>query len=222
MIPLMLLASSCGTSNPEYLLSSGAKVLQAATLTDAQIQAYVGQYVTQLDAENKVLPESSPYVKRVRNMTKGLTSVDGIPLNFKVYQTSDVNAFACADGSVRIYTGLLDLMSDDEVLGVVGHEIRKQFQQALMTSAVRDAIISTGGDVAVLTASQLGDIGEALASSSFSRKQESQADDYGYDFLKNSGKNPWAMAMAFEELLKLSGGRQLSHFSFLIPPCNAG
>ncbi|MCH3940045.1 MAG: M48 family metallopeptidase [Bacteroidales bacterium] len=214
LIPLMLLASSCGTSNPEYLLSSGAKVLQAATLTDAQIQAYVGQYVTQLDAENKVLPESSPYVKRVRNMTKGLTSVDGIPLNFKVYQTSDVNAFACADGSVRIYTGLLDLMSDDEVLGVVGHEIghvalkhsRKQFQQALMTSAVRDAIISTGGDVAVLTASQLGDIGEALASSSFSRKQESQADDYGYDFLKNSGKNPWAMAMAFEELLKLSGG----------------
>ena len=214
LIPLMLLASSCGTSNPEYLLSSGAKVLQAATLTDAQIQAYVGQYVTRLDAENKVLPESSPYVKRVRNMTKGLTSVDGIPLNFKVYQTSDVNAFACADGSVRIYTGLLDLMSDDEVLGVVGHEIghvalkhsRKQFQQALMTSAVRDAIISTGGNVAVLTASQLGDIGEALASSSFSRKQESQADDYGYDFLKNSGKNPWAMAMAFEELLKLSGG----------------
>jgi putative metalloprotease len=214
LIPLMLLASSCGTSNPEYLLSSGAKVLQAATLTDAQIQAYVGQYVTRLDAENKVLPESSPYVKRVRNMTKGLTSVDCIPLNFKVYQTSDVNAFACADGSVRIYTGLLDLMSDDEVLGVVGHEIghvalkhsRKQFQQALMTSAVRDAIISTGGDVAVLTASQLGDIGEALASSSFSRKQESQADDYGYDFLKSSGKNPWAMAMAFEELLKLSGG----------------
>ncbi|MDD7455498.1 MAG: M48 family metallopeptidase [Bacteroidales bacterium] len=212
--PLALFFTSCATTNPEYLLSGGAKVLQAATLTDAQIQAYVGQYVTQLDAKNKVLPESSPYVKRVRNMTKGLTSVDGIPLNFKVYQTSDVNAFACADGSVRIYTGLLNLMSDDEVLGVVGHEIghvalkhsRKQFQQALMTSAVRDAIISTGGNVAVLTASQLGDIGEALASSSFSRKQESQADDYGYDFLKNSGKNPWAMAMAFEELLKLSGG----------------
>lgn len=214
IVPLALFITSCATTNPEYLISGGAKVLQAATLTDAQIQAYVGQYVTQLDAESKVLPESSPYVKRVRNMTKGLASVEGIPLNFKVYQTSEVNAFACADGSVRIFTGLLDVMNDDEVLGVVGHEIghvalkhsRKQFQQALMTSAVRDAIVSTGGNVAVLTASQLGDIGEALAGSSFSRKQESQADDYGYDFLKKNGKNPWAMAMAFEELLKLSGG----------------
>lgn len=210
--PLALFLTSCANSNPEYLISGGAKVLQAATLTDAQIQAYVGQYVNQLDSENKVLGSSSPYVQRVNRITKGITSVDGIPLNFKVYQTSDVNAFACADGSVRIYTGLLDVMNDDEVLGVLGHEIghvalkhsRKQFQQALMTSALRDAVVSAGGNVAVLTASQLGDLGEALASASFSRKQESQADDYGYDFLKKHGKNPWAMAMAFEELDKLN------------------
>ena len=69
-----------------------------------------------------------------------------------------------------------------------------------MTSALRDAVVSTGGAVAVLTASQLGDLGEVLMSASFSRKQECAADDYGYDFLKSLGKNPWAMAMAFEEL----------------------
>ena len=146
-------------------------------------------------------------------MTSNFTSVDGTPLNFKVYKTNDVNAFACADGSVRIYTGLLDVMTDDEVLGVVGHEIghvalkhsKKQFKEALMSSALRDAVISTGGTVAVLSASQLGDLAESLLSASYSRKQETQADDYGYEFLKSAGKNPWAMAMAFEELQKLSG-----------------
>ena len=203
-----IMCASCTEQfNAAYLLSGGAKVAQAAT-------AYVAQYVAQLDAESPVLPETSPYVKRVRNMTKGITSVEGIPLNFKVYKTDDVNAFACADGSVRIYSGLLDRMSDDEVLGVIGHEIghvalkhsKKQFKQALLTSALRDAVVSTGGTIAVLTASQLGDIGEALMSAKFSRKQENQADDYGYDFLKAYGKNPWAMAMAFEKLLAMSSG----------------
>ena len=215
LLSVVALCVSCSEQfNAAYLLSGGAKVAQAAALSDAQIQSYVGQYVQKLDAENTVLPESSPYVKRVRKMTSGITSVDGTPLNFKVYKTNEVNAFACADGSVRIYSGLLDAMSDDEALGVVGHEIghvalkhsKKQFKQALLTSALRDAVVSTGGTVAVLTSSQLGDLGEALMSASFSRKQETEADDYGYEFLKGAGKNPWAMAMAFEELQRLSQG----------------
>ncbi len=216
---LAVAAVSCSTRlNSEYLLSGGAKVAQAAMLSDAQLQAYVGQYVKQLDAENKILPESSTYVKRLRKMTTGITSTGDTPLNFKVYDTKEVNAFACADGSVRIYSGLMDVMSDDEVLGVLGHEIghvalkhsKKQFKQALLSSAIRDAVVSTGGTVAVLTASQLGDIGETLMSASYSRKHEYQADDFGYEFLKALGKNPWAMAQAFEELVKLSGSNTAS------------
>ena len=176
LLTAAMLCVSCSEQfNAAYLLSGGAKVAQAAVLSDAQIQSYVGQYVQKLDAENTVLPETSPYVKRVRKMTSGITSVNGTPLNFKVYKTNEVNAFACADGSVRIYSGLLDAMTDDEALGVVGHEIghvalkhsKMQFKQALLTSALRDAVVSTGGTVAVLTASQLGDLGEALMSASF-------------------------------------------------------
>ena len=211
---VLTLVSCSENFNAAYLLSSGAKIAQAASVTDEQMKAYVSQYVQQLDAQSQVLPESNAYVKRVRNLTKGITSVDGTPLNFKVYQTNDVNAFACADGSVRIYTGLLDRMTDDEVLGVVGHEIGhvalkhslKQYKAALRNSAIRDAVVSTGGTVAVLTASQLGDLGESLMSAKFSRKQEAQADDYGYDFLVAHKKNPWAMAMSFEKLLSLSNG----------------
>lgn len=206
--------ASCSSQlNSAYLLSGGAKVAQAAALSDSQIQSYVGQYVQQLDAQSEILPESSSYVKRLRKMTEGITEVDGLPLNFKVYKTNEVNAFACADGSIRVYSGLLDVMDDEEALGVIGHEIghvalkhsKKQFKQALLTSALRDAVVSTGGNVAVLTASQLGDLGESLMSAGFSRKQENQADDYGYEFLVSKGRNPWAMAMAFEQLQKLSG-----------------
>lgn len=215
LLATAMLFVSCGQNfNAAYLLSSGVKIAQAASITDEQMKAYVSQYVQQLDAQSPVLPESNAYVKRMRNLTKGITEVEGTPLNFKVYQTNDINAFACADGSVRIYSGLLDKMTDDQVLGVIGHEIGhvalkhslKQYKAALRNSAIRDAVVSTGGTIAVLTASQLGDLGEALMSAKYSRTQENQADDYGYQFLVQHGRNPWAMAMAFEKLLSLSNG----------------
>lgn len=190
------------------------KAGQALTVSDSQVQKYVKQYVTGLDKESKVAGEGNKYTVRLDRIVSGLTSVDGIPLNFKVYITNDVNAFACADGSVRVYSGLMDLMNDDEVLGVIGHEIghvahkdtKKAFKAALLNSAARDALMSAGGIVGTLSGSQLGAIGEQLANTSYSKKQENDADVYGYEFLKKHGKNPWAMAMAFKKLMSMENG----------------
>lgn len=136
---------------------------------------------------------------------------DGIPLNFKVYHVTDVNAFACADGSVRVFSSLMDIMTDEELLGVIGHEIghvahrdsKDGFRTALLTSALKDGISSQGGKAATLTDSQLGDLSEALVNATYSQKQEREADDYGYEFLKKAGKNPWAMALSFQRLKAL-------------------
>ena len=124
---------------------------------------------------------------------------------------TDVNAFACADGSVRVFSSLMDIMTDEELLGVIGHEIghvahrdsKDGFRTALLTSALKDGISSQGGKVATLTDSQLGDLSEALVNATYSQKQEREADDYGYEFLKKAGKNPWAMALSFQRLKAL-------------------
>lgn len=207
-------ATGCGSLNTDNLLSAGAKLTQALTISDEQVQAYVNQYITDLDSKSTVLPASNAYTKRLNNLTSGITSVDGIPLNFKVYQTSDINAFACADGSVRVYTGLMDIMTDDELLGVIGHEIghvankdtKNAFKNALVNSALRDGLTSTGGVVGALSQSQLGDLGEALLSAKYSRKEETNADTYGYNFLRKMGRNPYAMASSFKKLEAAAGG----------------
>lgn len=87
-------------------------------------------------------------------------------------------------------------MSDEELLGVIGHEIghvahrdsKKGIRTALLTSALKDGISSRGGKAAALSESQLGDLSEALINARYSQKQECNADDYGYEFLKNAGK----------------------------------
>ena len=187
------------------------KVLKAATLTDADMAKYVKEYIAWMDEHNHVCDAKSPYTKRLNRLTQGLTSVEGIPLNFKVYYVTDVNAFACPDGSVRVFSSLMDAMTDEELLGVIGHELghvahkdsKKGFRTALLTSALKDGIASTNGAAAALSESQLGSLGESLLNATYSQKQESKADAYGYEFLKKNGKNPWAMALAFERLKKL-------------------
>ncbi|MDE5841034.1 MAG: M48 family metalloprotease, partial [Muribaculaceae bacterium] len=126
------------------LAQGGAKIAQSMTISNDQIQQYVKSYIAQSDAKNIVCGAADPYTKRLNNILSGITNVEGIPLNFKVYKTNDINAFACADGSIRVYSGLMDVMSDDEVLGVIGHEMghvahqdtKNAFKNALHTAAL--------------------------------------------------------------------------------------
>lgn len=197
--------------NLKKAVSGAAKVTKAVTLSDEQMADYVKEYIDWMDEHNQVCADDDPYTVRLKKLTEGLTDADGITLNFKVYYVIDVNAFACADGNVRIFSSLMDIMSDEELLGVIGHEVghvahrdsKKGFRTALLTSALKDGISSQGGKAAALTDSQLGDLSEALVNATYSQKQERDADDYGYEFLKKSGKNPWAMALSFRKLKQL-------------------
>jgi len=212
MVVLAAAMTGCGSQMDMTRLGSALqKSSQAMSLSNAQVQEYVRSAVTQMDAQNKVAPASSQYTKRLNKLTSNMKSINGTPLNFKVYITDDINAFACADGSVRVYTGIMDMMTDEELLGIIGHEIghvanedsKDAFKQALLNSALSDAIGAADTRVAALTDGQLGKLAQGLASAKYSRKQESQADDYGYDFLKASGVNPYNMVLAFEKMQAL-------------------
>ncbi|MDE6051781.1 MAG: M48 family metallopeptidase, partial [Paramuribaculum sp.] len=174
-----------------------------------------------MDAHNPVLPDNNPYTQRLKRLTEGITDADGIPLNFKVYDVVDVNAFACPDGSVRVFSSLMDIMTDDELLGIIGHEIghvvkrhsKNAFKHELMTGAVKDALAASNGTLAKLSDSQLGDLSASLIGAKYSQKQEKEADNCGYDFLVAHGKNPWGMVMAFEKFLNMESGAQSSYIN---------
>lgn len=198
-------------------LGAAVKTAKAVTLSDKQVASYVRQSIDAMDRQNKVSAPDSKYTVRLNRLTKGLDKAGGMPLNFKVYEVTDINAFACPDGSVRVFSALMDIMTDEELMGVIGHEIghvelhhsKKAMRAELLTGAAKDAISSTGGLVAKLTDSQLGAIGEKLVNAKYSQKQENEADDAGYNFLVKNGINPWGMAMAFE---KLQSDESLSNF----------
>lgn len=219
MMAAIFATPSFAQFNVGRALSGAAKAAKALTLTDDQMASYAKESVDWMDTHNKVSAPGSEYTKRLNRLTEGLTSADGIPLNFKVYEVIDINAFACPDGSVRVFSSLMDMMDDDELLGIIGHEIghvakhhsKKGFRQTLLTGALKDAIASANGKLAALTDSQLGQLGESLAGAKYSQSQEKEADDFGYDFLKTNGKNPWGMVRAFEKMQGLEGDHKSSY-----------
>ncbi|MDE6338166.1 MAG: M48 family metallopeptidase, partial [Muribaculaceae bacterium] len=202
-------------------INAGSKVVKALTISDADMAAYVKESVDWMDKNNPVAADDDPYAIRLKKLTEGITDADGIPLNFKVYKVIDVNAFACPDGSVRVFSSLMDIMNDDELMGIIGHEIghvmkhhsKNGFKQELLTGAAKDAIGAASGKLAVLTDSQLGKLGESLIGAKYSQKQEKEADNCGYEFLVSKGRNPWGMVMAFEKFrdMEQSAGSKMSY-----------
>ncbi|WP_460958733.1 M48 family metallopeptidase [Spirosoma litoris] len=198
------------------LMQALMEAVGSATISDAQVAELSRQAIVEMDAKNPVAAANDPYTVRLNKIVSRHHTISGIPVNYKVYKVADVNAFATADGSVRVFKGLMDIMTDNELLAVMGHEIghvvnhdtRDAMKRSLQRSAIRDAVGSTSGKLGELSRSQLGDIADGLLGAKFSRQQETEADDYSYGFLKRYGYNVLALATSFEKLAKLSGGGQ--------------
>lgn len=200
------------------MLGAASDVAKAVTLSDKDIAEMSRESVEWMDKNNQVSAPESEYSQRLGRITGKFGEVNGLKLNFKVYEVTDVNAFACGDGSIRVFSALMDMMTDDELAAVIGHEIghvvhtdvKDAMKNAYLTSAALNAAGATDGVVAKLSDSEVGKLVEAFTGAKFSQKQEYEADDYAFDFCVKNGFDPYAMSNALKKLVELSNGEKAS------------
>ena len=194
-------------------IQAGKDAAGAITLSDEDIANMSQEYIQWMDTHNKVAAPDSELGKRLAKITANFPEIEGLKLNFAIYEVVDVNAFACGDGSIRVFSSLMDLMTDDELMAIIGHEIghvvhtdvKDAMKNAYLASAARNAAGSVEGSTAAkLSNSQLGELTTAFTSAQFSQKQESQADDYAFDFCIANNVDPYAMSNALNKLVELS------------------
>ena len=217
----LALAAGLGIAPASQALDLGnlagglVNLAKAATLSDDDAKALAFDAAQHMDSQNKIAPPNNPYAKRLARIVKGLDQEDGLALNFKVYLTKEVNAFAMANGTVRVYAGLLEAMTDDEVRFVIGHEVghvklghtKKAMQVAYTASGVRGLAAASGNQaVAQLSASAIGGFAEALVNAQFSQSQENDADTYAVGFMKRHNYPPAAAVSALRKLQAMSSG----------------
>lgn len=197
--------------NTKKVIGAAADAAKAVTLSDADVSEMAREYIEWMDTHNEVAGQDTEMGQRLTRLTENI-KVDGMNLNFKVYNVIDVNAFACGDGSVRVCGGLMKAMDDNEVLAVIGHEIghvvhtdsKDAMKNAYLTSAAKNAVGAAGGTVAKLSDSQLGVLAQTLAGAQYSQKQENAADDYAFEFSIKNNIDPYSMSNSLNKLLELS------------------
>ncbi|MBW2187390.1 MAG: M48 family metalloprotease [Deltaproteobacteria bacterium] len=213
---LILSLTGCaadGSFDTQKALSVGGGVYQATTLSEQSVKQTATLAAVELDKQTPVASKTNPYAVRLRKMTQNIQQYDGLTLNFKVYLADDVNAFAMADGTVRVYSGILDAMLDDQVFAVIGHEIGhvklkhsyKQMRENILANTAFQAAAAVNETVASLTSSQIGQIGKAAVQAHFSQSDELEADHYAVNMLSSLKKDPHAMKRAIETLEQLHG-----------------
>jgi metalloprotease len=213
-----------GASRNAEIVGAVADAFAAISIDDNDVRKMALYLATQQDAANTVAAASSVYAKRVEKLTKNLTTYDGLNLNFKVYQSDAVNAFSMADGTIRLHTGLMDAMTDDELRFSIGHEIghvkqghiAASIKNAFLTSALvkggaASALKNKNGALVVnLGGDQAKQLLKQVLSSAYSRSQETEADVYSVAFMKKNRIPAKAGSSALLKLAKASGERSAS------------
>ena len=196
------------------LLLSSAALLSACGSVSTQQEVDMGaQEAQQVQAQLPMVNDAqiNNYVNSLGNRIAKLTS-RGNELNwqFAVVNSEEVNAFALPGGYIYVNRGVLERASNmSELAGVLGHEIQhvvkrhtvKQMEQAnnagigvnvlcALTSVCNSGIAQAGINVA----------GTAVFAK-FSRTDEKQADEGGFDNVLRAGIDPRGMLTFFRKLL---------------------
>ncbi len=214
LLPAAVLAPQAFAFDLGKALGAAQGAAGAMRLSSDELRAHGSRMAAQMDAKAPVAPAHSPYARRLAALTASCLDDGDLALNYKVYMTRDVNAFALPDGSIRFYSGLMDMMSDDEIRYVIGHEIghvqaghaKKRMQLALSSSAAQQAAGAAGGTAAALADSELGELFVKVVRAQHSQSNENEADDLAMRFLSRHKYERRAAVTALEKLDAMSGG----------------
>ena len=219
-IRLWIVAIACwfsltltGCEDVDLMLATeaGVDAVKSITLSEEAVQRMAKQSSAYVDRKQRVAGPGNQYAIRLRRLVGEHQQEGSLSFNYKVYLSPQVNAFAMADGTIRIYSGLMDMMNDGELRFVIGHEmghvaqkhIHKKIKVAYGASAIRKAVGSIDGVAGEIARSQLGGFVQSLTSAQFSQYEEKEADDYGLSFMKLKGYNPWDSVAALKKLAGL-------------------
>lgn len=152
-------------------------------------------------------PLLSRWVNDIGQRLVGHTVRADVPYTFHVINSEEVNAFSIPGGYVFVDAGLLNFVhSDDELAGVLGHEIGHVERRHVVTLDQKAKALEIILDVAgifVPGVSRFGNLAGDLILFKLSRVVELQADQYGLKLMSQAGYDPDGMLVFLERLQKV-------------------
>jgi len=210
-------------------LTIGAIALLAGCGVSTQQEVQMGQEeAQQVNAQLPMVQDAviNSYVNSLGNRIAKLTSRSDLQWQFQVVNSDVVNAFALPGGFVYVNRGVLDRASNmSEVAGVMAHEIEhvvrrhsvKQMEQAQGANVGVGILCALTGVCQSGVAQAAIQVGGTAVFAKFSRTDEVQADEGGFNNVMRAGISPRGMYTFFQKLLaeeqQSGGGNAAAWFS---------
>ena len=147
---------------------------------------------------------SEAALKRVNTIGTKLLKASNIqqPIEFKVSDQEDINAYANLEKEVYVYKGLLQYVNDDtELAAVISHEIG----HILNGHCAKQGVLNTGIAIVASKAAEKYNqtavaAAQQLTVTKISRSDEFEADLTGVDIMSKAGYNPLAMVSVLNKI----------------------
>jgi predicted Zn-dependent protease len=178
-----------------------------------QQEVQMGQeYAQQINAQLPIVqdPELNRYVNVLGDSIARLTSRRDLDWHFFIVDSKEVNAFAVPGGFVYVNRGLIERADNmSEVAGVLGHEIGHVVRRHTVKQMEKEQGANIGVTLAcVLTSvcnSQVAGAAINIAGGAvfarFSRQDEAEADQEGFNNVVRAGISPVGLVTMFQKLL---------------------
>jgi predicted Zn-dependent protease len=177
--------------------------------------------------KSSTLSSDRQLVARIRQIGDKIANVSGrddFQWEFNVIESEQVNAFCLPGGKVFFYTGILNMMdNDDQIAAVMGHEIAHALARHGAERMSIQMVSQAGGQIlgAVLEVpaqyqglyEQAYGVGSNVAVMlPFSRSHEHEADQIGVYLMWKAGYNPDAAVVFWEKMQSASQGKSVPEF----------
>jgi len=170
------------------------------------------EYAQQINAQLPIVqdPELNRYINVLGDSIARLTSRADLDWHFFIVDAKDVNALAVPGGFIYINRGLIERTDRmDEVAGVLGHEIGHVVRRHTVKQMEKAQGANIGVTLAcVLTSvcnSQVAGAAINIAGGAvfarFSRQDEAEADNEGFNNVVRAGISPVGMVTMFQKLI---------------------
>ncbi len=208
--------SGC-TTNPETGRS------QLILVSEGQLAQLAASSWSQVKRKER-LSRDPAYTSRVLRVAPRIVSAAGMGnrrWEFAVFENKEINAFALPGGKIGVYTGILDLMdNDDQLATVLGHEVghitgkhgQERYSQAIAANAGLQtaAVAMQAGNVGF--ANEIAAILGAGVSFGiilpYARRHEYEADRLGLIYMARAGYRPREAVRFWRKMMAQNKNRQ--------------
>ncbi len=142
-----------------------------------------------------------------------IAAQSGYPYDFHLLRDDQtVNAFALPGGQCFITAALFSKLNEDQLAGVMGHEIghvierhgaERMAKSGFIQGIIQSVMIGSGGDHSI---AQIANVVGNYANMKYGRDQELESDKWGVQLMLDAGYNPEALIDVMDILEEASGG----------------